>query len=770
MYTFFVKRPVYSHLNRTQTFRSWKPGSANTLIGQRIGRFQFTNELDRSDNISRYHSIDIEDDTAVIIHLFSPELSQNTLFATQFKTGMRQAQTITNDLLVPIHEAGMSTGEQLYFVTDYVNGTSLHEWVYADDAEPEYPQKFADAITQQRQIAAERDAVSTVMSLRFAEQMGQHLRFFEENNIAHQNLSLSQFVIQPDDRLMLLGYGLPTLPAPAKANGHIYSLAYTPPEQAVHAATTIHSNIYSLGVMLYEMLAGSRPLIKNKKIHGARAFDATWRVQLADVKEGLSSETYELVNRCLHSQPWNRFGSITELQAAIATALQIETAVAEPFLNQETVTAAIDVSTETAVSPTIPTQPEIKPVKPVRKSQPKTRKKPLTPAETLAKAAILPQADSYEEESERAPLVFILPIMGVLLFLITGGIFFFTQSTGSEEPDAAPIAAVPADENVDATNDVERMATPAPPTLEIVNPVKNSDYMLSDLITFRVRWPQPLAENAELRINLQENTWGNGDIIGVLAAGSEGALYELTIPVSEFSSTGRTLWWQILLDADGNGPKLGVPLSELRPFNIVAITATTAPTVTPSATAMPSNTPTPKIACIPNPDWIAYTIKSGDNLFTLAQQTGTTTEAVLEANCLEENPVLSIDQTILLPRRVATATPTPTATSLATATPTATPTQFQPAPAPSEPTDTPAPPPTATVPPVATNPPTNPGNPPTPTNPPPGGPTATIPPPPTAVPPTNTPAPPPDTPVPPPDTPVPTSEPTEPTAAPTSNP
>ncbi len=769
MYTLFVKRPVYSNLNRTQVFRSWKPGSANTLIGQRIGRFQFTEEISQSDNASLYQGLNIEDDIPVTIQLFSPELSQNAAFASQFKMGIRQAQTITSNMFVKIHEAGMSTNEQLYLVTDYVNGTSLNQWVHKDGQAPEYPQKFADAIQQQQEIAAGRDAVSTIMSLRFAEQIGQHLLVFAENNFAHQNLSLSQFTIQPDDQLLLLGYGLPALPSSYKANGRIASMAYAPPEQKVNTAANIQSNIYSFGVMLYEMLAGSRPLIKNKKRLGTGAFDATWRVPLGDVKDGLSKETYDLVDGCLHGQPWNRFASVADLQGAIATALQTETAVAEPFLKQETSTTPIVVTAETAVAPPAPAQPEIKPVKPIRKPRHTAKKKPATAAETLTKAAILPQADSYEEEeNERSPLVFILPIVGVLLFLIAGGIFFFTQSPEPEEPDAGLVAAVPVDKDTEATNEVAEIVTPAPPTLEIINPAPNSDFMLTDQITFRVRWPQPLAENAELRLNLQENTWGNGEIIGALIAGDEESSYELTMPVSELTFTERTLWWQVLLDADGSGPQLGIPLSELRPFNIVAITAT----VIPSATTPPTSTPTPEIVCVPNPDWIAYTVQPGDNLFTLAQQTGTTTEAAIEANCLEEPVVLSINQKILLPRRVATATPTPT-TTLTTVTPTATPTQFQPVPAPSEPTDTPAPQPTATIPPLVTNPP---GNPPTPTNPPSDGPTATVPPPPpppdTPVPPTDTPVPPPpDTPVPPTDTPVPpTAEPPQPTAAPTSSP
>lgn len=772
MYTFFVKRPVYNPVNRTQVFRSWKPGSANTLIGQRIGRFQFSREISSNDISSLYQGFDIEDDTAVVIKLFSPEISQDSFFASQFKDGMRQAKTIIGEGVAALHDAGMTTRGQLYVVSDYVNGISLHDWVHTSDPQPDQPRRFVEAVQQQQEIAAQRDPVNTVMSLRFAQQMAQMLALFEAHNFAHQTLSLTRFMVQADDVLLVLGCGQPPTPVKYKKHGRFYSLDYASPEQKAGASPTIQSNIYSLGVMLYELLSGSLPLIQEKRRPDARALETTSRVELGDIKPGLSAETYALVNDCLQGHPWNRFSTTAELSTAVASALTVETAAAGSLLNEQTTQAAPIVLTDTAVA--TPAQPEIKPVKPIRTSPPKAKKPPPTAAEILAKAALLPQVDEYEEEDERSLLVYILPLVGVLLFLIAGGIFFLNRSSDeATEPAAASIAAVSVDGNAAEPQTVGNESTSATPTLEIITPARNSDYLLSDQIIFEVRWPQPLAENAQLRINLQENTYGGGEIIGALNASDDATLYELTIPVSEVSQVVRTFWWQVLLDADGGGPQLGVPLSELRPFNIVSLTATpTRPPAIPEATATPSITPTPVIACIPNPDWIPYTVRANDTLFALAQQTGVSTEAVIEANCLQTPVVLSINQTLLLPRRVSTPTPTATATRLVTATPTATPTVFQPAPAPSEPTDTPVPLPTATIPPIETNPPV-PTNPPAPTNPPPGGPTATIPPPPTAVPPTNTPVPPPptavpptNTPVPPPNTPEPTSQPTEPTATP----
>lgn len=110
--------------------------------------------------------------------------------------------------------------------------------------------------------------------------------------------------------------------------------------------------------------------------------------------------------------------------------------------------------------------------------------------------------------------------------------------------------------------------------------------------------------------------------------------------------------------------------------------------------------PTPSPSCGPPAGWIVYTVQAGDTLYSLAVRTGTTVEAIRQANCLMDYTI-RIGQRLYLPRPpVITVTPTPTSTPSPTASPTATVTPTA-SPTPTE-TPTWTPTPTPTVAPVTT--------------------------------------------------------------------
>ena len=113
-------------------------------------------------------------------------------------------------------------------------------------------------------------------------------------------------------------------------------------------------------------------------------------------------------------------------------------------------------------------------------------------------------------------------------------------------------------------------------------------------------------------------------------------------------------------------------------------TATPTP-LPPTPTQTPTSTPTP---CEPPSNWQVYVVQLGDTLYSLAQRHGTTVDAIMQANCLEDD-TLRVGQQLYLPPPTPTATATPTSTPTATPTntPTATPTNT--ATATSTPTETP---------------------------------------------------------------------------------
>lgn len=80
----------------------------------------------------------------------------------------------------------------------------------------------------------------------------------------------------------------------------------------------------------------------------------------------------------------------------------------------------------------------------------------------------------------------------------------------------------------------------------------------------------------------------------------------------------------------------------------------------PTATSKPPTVlPPTVINCVPRNDWTTYIVVSGDTLGKIAQRTGTTVNALVQANCLANANVIAVGQTLRVPRLPVTETPTP---------------------------------------------------------------------------------------------------------------
>ena len=112
---------------------------------------------------------------------------------------------------------------------------------------------------------------------------------------------------------------------------------------------------------------------------------------------------------------------------------------------------------------------------------------------------------------------------------------------------------------------------------------------------------------------------------------------------------------------------LGAPDPTPRPITVPSATQTViamivTSTPQPSATAAPTDTDVPVPVCTPRTTWIAYRVQPGDSLSILASRTGTTTAALVSANCLANANQISVGQLLYLPR--IPDTPVPTVTRL----------------------------------------------------------------------------------------------------------
>ncbi|HYN08687.1 MAG TPA: protein kinase [Vicinamibacterales bacterium] len=179
-----------------------------------------------------------------------------------------------------------------------------------------------------------RGAMPVADALGVAQQIAEALEAAHERGVIHRDLKPANVKVTPDERVKVLDFGLakaiareqasvdtnsPTLSMRATQIGVILgTAAYMSPEQAKGAPVDHRSDIFSFGVVLFEMLAGRRPF------QGDTAADvlASVLVRDADVDSlspALSPRLRDLLRRCLEKQPKRRWQAIGDVRAEIET-------------------------------------------------------------------------------------------------------------------------------------------------------------------------------------------------------------------------------------------------------------------------------------------------------------------------------------------------------------------------------------------------------------------------------------------------------------------
>ena len=182
-------------------------------------------------------------DTIYALKALFPEVAkENADYVKRFLREAKIATRIRHPNLVAVHDCGYDESRELYYIVmDYVSGGDLRQ-----------------ALAFAGRFAPDR-AVEVVL------QVASALDAAQEYHVVHRDIKPENIMIQPDGTVKLVDLGI------AKADGLRDSLcteaesvfgtpAYVAPEQAVDAsAVDVRADIYSLGVVLFEMIAGRVP-------------------------------------------------------------------------------------------------------------------------------------------------------------------------------------------------------------------------------------------------------------------------------------------------------------------------------------------------------------------------------------------------------------------------------------------------------------------------------------------------------------------------------
>ncbi|MGD8857547.1 MAG: serine/threonine-protein kinase [Chloroflexota bacterium] len=221
------------------------------------------------------------------------QLAQHVL--DEFELVSRQA----HPNLVPIYEVGRTSSGLPFAAMAYLEGGTLAQWTQS--------------------LRQQSGPVSVRQILKIARQIALGAATLHQANIVHPELTPDNILMSQGAMPVLAGLGLPaTAHDPIAEQSTVRLAQYRAPEVRSGEAPDPRSNIYSLGIMLYELLNVDAPA--DRRWPGGMAPP----MLLERVREDLSADTTTLVNRCLKKDPDERFQSMESVVAALDEAIAAE--------------------------------------------------------------------------------------------------------------------------------------------------------------------------------------------------------------------------------------------------------------------------------------------------------------------------------------------------------------------------------------------------------------------------------------------------------------
>ena len=176
-------------------------------------------------------------------------------------------------------------------------------------------------------VIRSRRSVSVTTALDFARQIVAAVAHAHDRGVIHGDLKSSNIMVGPDGRVTILDFGLAVrrdggpsgeeeadTTRPSPSSGAAGTVPYMAPELIRGQHPTVQSDVWALGVLLFEMVAGRRPFAGTTPYELAANILENHRTRMESLIQG---PIREVVDRCLCIEPAGRYQSARELAAAL---------------------------------------------------------------------------------------------------------------------------------------------------------------------------------------------------------------------------------------------------------------------------------------------------------------------------------------------------------------------------------------------------------------------------------------------------------------------
>ena len=264
------------------------------MIPTKIGRYEIKAELGRGGMATVYRAYDPSFDREVAIKVLPKEFLHDPNFDDRFRREIKIIAALEHPAIVPVHDVGEDDGVP-YFVMRYMTGGSLTNQI-------------------------ERGKFSMQDAARIIERLASALAYAHKKGIIHRDLKPDNILFDSNGDPYISDFGVASFASNATditGNTAIGTPAYMSPEQAQGDKVDNRSDIYGLGVIIFQMLSGQQPYKADTPLGVAVKHITDPVPEILKVNPSLPRETDTLIKTAMAKKKEERYPTTTELAKAL---------------------------------------------------------------------------------------------------------------------------------------------------------------------------------------------------------------------------------------------------------------------------------------------------------------------------------------------------------------------------------------------------------------------------------------------------------------------
>ena len=393
--------------------------------GQKINnRYEIVKNIGEGGMANVYLANDTILDRKVAVKVLRGDLSSDDKFIRRFQREALSVSNLSHPNIVEVYDVGEEEGNH-YIVMEYIEGKTL------------------------KQLLKKRESLTLTEVIDIMTQLTDGIAHAHESYIIHRDIKPQNIMIEDDGRIKITDFGIAmALNATqlTQTNSVMGSVHYLPPEQASGKSASIKSDIYSLGILMYELLTGSVPFKGDNAVEIALKHMKEKIPSIRKQDPSIPQSVENIILKAAAKNPRNRYDSAKEMHEDLIHCLEEEHANDKKIIFEY---PENDIDSDLPVVTPPPKKKNEKPKKEEVTEDTEELVKEITPEDIEEDENDEEEEDlDFEEPKKRNTLIIVLTSF-FLLLLIAGGVFWLLTTREVKDITVPNVVGLTTDEAIE---------------------------------------------------------------------------------------------------------------------------------------------------------------------------------------------------------------------------------------------------------------------------------------------------------------------------------